>query len=298
MPWHHCGHDLTDDEACPECDVTKETWTVRYDRTRAFNVKRRSWLKIALVDDRGRALADEPYQVISLAGSILAEGTLDAEGRAEVRKLRVDQVAVVFPRRDPAWFRQELALPGIEEALPEVELAESSGEAVQGKGWLAIHATDDREQPLAEEPVEVRHPESGEVLWAGKLDAEGRARASGLPPELSAAKVVFPRRDGGWFRQELALPGIEEALPEVELSESSGEAVQSKAWVALHVTDDRQQPFADEPVEVRHPESGEVLWEGKLDAEGRARASGLPAGLSRARIHFPRREAGWFKEAL
>ena len=54
------------------------------------------------------------------------------------------------------------------------------------------------------------------VAAKGKLDAEGRARASGLPPELSAAKVVFPRRDGGWFRQELALPGIEEALPERE----------------------------------------------------------------------------------
>ncbi len=44
MPWSCCGAELSDDEAeCPSCGKSKAKWTVRFDRTRVFNLGALDW---------------------------------------------------------------------------------------------------------------------------------------------------------------------------------------------------------------------------------------------------------------
>lgn len=40
MPWEHCGKQVSDDQRCPECGVSKAAWTVKLDRTRLFTLSR------------------------------------------------------------------------------------------------------------------------------------------------------------------------------------------------------------------------------------------------------------------
>lgn len=44
MPWSCCGAELSDDEQeCPSCQKSKAKWTVRFDRTRVFNLGGPEW---------------------------------------------------------------------------------------------------------------------------------------------------------------------------------------------------------------------------------------------------------------
>jgi hypothetical protein len=60
---------------------------------------RKAWLEIELVDETGAAVADEPFLVLDEDRPV-AQGRLDAQGRARVESLAPGSCEVLFPRRD------------------------------------------------------------------------------------------------------------------------------------------------------------------------------------------------------
>lgn len=113
MPWEHCGAALADTDACA-CGMTKDRWTVEFEVTRTFQVKRGPpALRLTVVDARERPLANEPFRV-EADGAPAVEGTLDELGTAKVA--RAGACRVVFPRlraRDLAAWDADGAAPEV-----------------------------------------------------------------------------------------------------------------------------------------------------------------------------------------
>lgn len=97
MPWQHCDRDLADDETCA-CGLTKAQWTVEFNVTRTFRVKRTSALRLSLVDAAGAAVANEPWRA-TLSDGALHEGVTDELGTAKVPCAEETTATVVLPRR-------------------------------------------------------------------------------------------------------------------------------------------------------------------------------------------------------
>lgn len=117
MPWQHCGRTLADTDPCPECGLEKAQWTVEFEVTRTFQVKRSpGGVRVIVVDARERPLEGEPFRA-ELDDGRVVEGALDALGGARVTTSSACRVT--FPRlfaRDLAPHAQD----GEEPAPPEV----------------------------------------------------------------------------------------------------------------------------------------------------------------------------------
>lgn len=97
MPWEHCDRDLADDEVCA-CGLTKAQWTVEFNVTRTFRVKRTPALRLSLVDAAGGAVADEPWRA-TLSDGATHEGATDDLGTAKVACAAGTTATVALPRR-------------------------------------------------------------------------------------------------------------------------------------------------------------------------------------------------------
>ena len=63
--------------------------------------KKKHWIEIKLVDEEGKPVADEPYQVVLPDGATAASGTLDKNGFARVDEIEdAGSCKVIFPERD------------------------------------------------------------------------------------------------------------------------------------------------------------------------------------------------------
>ena len=60
------------------------------------------------------------------------------------------------------------------------------------KSWLAIFLKDQDDEPVPNEPYEVKLPD-GTTVASGTLDAHGKARVEGIDP--GQGQVTFPNRD-------------------------------------------------------------------------------------------------------
>lgn len=99
MPWEHCGRELTDDEPCA-CGLTKEQWTVEFNVTRSFRVRRAPALRVLAVDADEAPLAGERWR--ATLGDAAREGVLDDLGTARIPWPEgLDQATVAFPDRRP-----------------------------------------------------------------------------------------------------------------------------------------------------------------------------------------------------
>ena len=68
------------------------------------NKDKKHWIEIELVDEAGKPVAGEPYQVTLPDGSTVADGTLDEKGRARVEGIDPGTCKVTFPNLDKeAW---------------------------------------------------------------------------------------------------------------------------------------------------------------------------------------------------
>ncbi|MBI2687970.1 MAG: hypothetical protein HYX27_16805 [Acidobacteria bacterium] len=69
-----------------------------------------AWIEITLVDDTGRIIPWEPYEVHLGTGRIL-KGELDEVGFARLEGLPNSIVKVVFPSRENTWWRPDTPPP-------------------------------------------------------------------------------------------------------------------------------------------------------------------------------------------
>lgn len=228
-----------------------------------------AWLDIELVDDAApaRPVAGERYVVVCRDGS-RREGQLDDQGQAQVDGLPPGECRVLFPDRDASEGRCGFDPPDVPAPPREPEV-----------GWLALELVDDQEppRPVANEPFVVRLPDGGQV--EGTLDAQGRARIDKIPVGL--CKVEFPGRDARDAVAGFVLPGLPPPPPPDPLP--------ATGWLELELVEDDEppRPAANERFEVVLPDGSRR--EGALDARGRARLDGLPAG--RCEVRFPGRQA-------
>jgi hypothetical protein len=151
VPWSCCGEELSDDAPeCPSCGKAKARWTVRFDRTRVFNLGALEW-DVETLDYTPDDEASE------------AEAELDEDWeleRVDALPGDEDQPADFEPlegprRKDVAEEDEDWELEGVE-ALPGDSDAGSAGD-VEGRA-LSRRETG-AAQAQAEDPDEAEDEE-------------------------------------------------------------------------------------------------------------------------------------------
>jgi hypothetical protein len=71
----------------------------------SLSATEQAWLEIELRDDEKQPVDGEPYRIQASDGTLLAEGTLDEHGCARIEGLPPGACKVVFPLREPAWWK-------------------------------------------------------------------------------------------------------------------------------------------------------------------------------------------------
>ena len=167
MPWAHCDNDLRDDVTCPSCGVTKEAWTVEFEVTRQFRIKRPPLVRLVFLSPSDEGVPDEPYRVQLPDGSVV-EGRLDEAGTAKVRCADPGECTVVFPR----WCADDLeVVAGGGE--PEGGGGGSSATGGEGSGSEAAPASEEEPAPASYSVptgkrlrVKLKPPELYEPHWS------------------------------------------------------------------------------------------------------------------------------------
>jgi hypothetical protein len=148
-----------------------------------------AWIELELFDEHDKAISNEKY-VLVLADGTERKGKTDAKGMVRVEGIAPGTCKVVFPWREPSWWKTEPEEEPPPPVEPQAEIiqAELPASAV---AWLEIELVDEEGNPLAGEPYWVQFPD-GEVQ-EGALDEYGLARIEGT---ISGTCVVrFPNID-------------------------------------------------------------------------------------------------------
>ncbi len=194
MPWEHCGAPVPDDEPCPACGITKQSWTVEWNATRTFAVKRRPLVRLVLTDTGEAPITGEEFAVVFADGSEVT-GVTD--------ELGAGKAAAPTPTG-----RGTLRLPGllqadVREVEPQVEVRSLDGGGVEltceiGKRYtlrveraLELHFKR-LGDPRAGRSYRVRFDDGREVT--GDLDPSGVLRLCPVP--ASGEAEVWVGDDG------------------------------------------------------------------------------------------------------
>ena len=129
--------------------------------------------------------------------------------------------------------------------------------------WIEIELLDEDDVGVPREPYWVKLPDGS--IREGKLNDQGWVRFDQIP--CGTCIVRFP----GWDRQFVARAS--ELYP-----------VDKKYWIEVVLLDEDRWPVPDEPYSVTLPDGS--IREGKLNAKGRVRISGIPEGP--CQVKFPR----------
>lgn len=66
--------------------------------------KKKSWIEIAMVDEKGKPVTGMPYKITLPDGETVAQGTLDEKGLARVDGIEPGSCKITFPTLDKeAW---------------------------------------------------------------------------------------------------------------------------------------------------------------------------------------------------
>lgn len=85
MPWMHCEETLSDTiTTCPACGVAKAAWTVEFEVTRSFTVRRRKLLRVKVVTFSDDPMPGEPLEVRPPEGDAIEASTSET-GLAKVQ---------------------------------------------------------------------------------------------------------------------------------------------------------------------------------------------------------------------
>jgi uncharacterized protein (DUF2345 family) len=222
------------------------------------------WLAIELMDEDSQPLVGASY-VIKQGDKVVRQGSLDQQGQARIDFLETGAYSLAFPDFDSGDWELTLA-PAIEEAKPARPEEEPTEVAAQ-TAWLAIELGDEDGQPAAGARYTVSRDD--QVVREGTLDGQGQARIEEL--ETGAYSLTFPDLDAGdWGPTEPLIPAGEER------EEAPPEVAARTAWLAIELVDEEGQPVVGAGYILSR--NGEVIREGRLDKQGRARLEGLEAG--------------------
>lgn len=183
MPWSHCNAaEIADDAPCPECGAAKESWTLEFQVTREFKVRRAPVLRLVLLDPEEVGVASEPYRV-ELPGGQVVEGELDEEGCARHQLQQAGECMISFPRRGAGR---------VVPYLPPEEREEGGEEPAPAEEGPA------GEPPRFRRPAKGRHQfqlRPGRVLRLTLFDEEGER-------PLPFARYALEAEDGARFEGE------------------------------------------------------------------------------------------------
>lgn len=180
MPWQHCGEEVLDDGLCPSCGAAKTAWTVDFEVTREFKVRRPApRLRFELLAPGGEPVAGEPYRV-ALADGATLEGALDELGAGGVAPQGGDGCAIVFSERQAGEV-----LPGREEE------GEQATPQPRGPGRARYERAAGARKHRFELVPEVRV-----VVPASAFAADGAFPCPGVLVHLRAAARALAERPG------------------------------------------------------------------------------------------------------
>lgn len=112
MPWEHCGQQVLDDSTCPGCGITKQQWTVEWNRTRTFTVGAgASRLKLILQDADGDPIPNAAWEAELPDGTKLT-GQLDAQGSGKIDTKGAKTCVVRFPQLPTSHWEAKQPQPG------------------------------------------------------------------------------------------------------------------------------------------------------------------------------------------
>ncbi|MEE8416050.1 MAG: hypothetical protein V3S05_07240 [Desulfobacterales bacterium] len=149
-----------------------------------------AWIEIELVDEFGEPAPGELFHIQPAQGP-LRESVLDENGRGRIEKIASGTCTVVFPRRDPEWFKPPKAPP----APPMVSSRVIEATLPQNV-WIEIALVDEFGNPVSGEPFRIE-PQDGAPAVEGVLDEYGFAHVAGL--SKGKCKVLFPHRENLWW---------------------------------------------------------------------------------------------------
>jgi hypothetical protein len=201
VPWQHCDTAaIRDDEPCPACGITKEQWTVEFQVTRTFKVKRRPQARLLLVDVDGDPVPGIAFRVERPDGQPPIEGATDELGAARIASDGGGVCALTFP-----------GLP------PDAVVDAESGAAGDG-GRFDVDVGAQRRLRLLMNRLLLRFRAfgraRGDVPWrlrfdggerSGTLDAEGRVDVI-IPREVETAELLLGA--GGRERYKLRIAAL------------------------------------------------------------------------------------------
>ncbi|MGE0712858.1 MAG: peptidoglycan-binding protein [Planctomycetota bacterium] len=219
MSWEHCGETIADTEACPACGIGKEQWTVQFEVTREFAVRRKAALRIELLDGRGAPLEGERYRIEPPEGDA-TDGELDELGRASLGRGE-GRYRVVFPGRPQATVRREGEPP---EGVTDPEDGdEASFECDPGRrarfqvvARLKLVLRDGKGRPLSGVRYRLAF---GDDLREGTTASEGEQAGlidEEVPAGVERAELTVWRREGGPGRTRALALGALEAVDSVK----------------------------------------------------------------------------------
>lgn len=315
MPWTHCDTaEIPDDAPCPECGAAKEAWTLEFQVTREFRLRRAPALRLELLDAQEQGVSGEPYRV-ELPGGEVVEGELDEEGRAKHELTQLGECTITFTARArgrvvpyvPPEERDEGEAASAEPEEPEPEEAEgeppSFSRPAKGRHVFQLRAGLVLQLTLFDEEGERPLPFASYTLEAedgtrfeGRTDGRGRLDhgAVDAPRFTLTVTAERPPADPDDEDDEDAAPEELEAtlvapavLPEDAFMRVQVPGVPA-ATQAPHELDD--EPTCDRAIKVRvQTASGEpvrdveyvlysatVVRRGRTDADGYLIEQALP----------------------
>lgn len=301
MAWEHCGESLVDTDAtCPTCGITKQQWTVEFDVTREFKVRRQKLIRVKLLTFSDDPMPGEPCEVL-LPGGESAQVATDETGLAKAVARQAGQGTVRLTERTSAEVHidrdddegGEPEEPGAVSG-PPVEFAARAGGTLRlqlaGPGpnelinarWSKLEARVGDEVELA---VDAGFADGTEVTFRiREQDADGEDDPVAEVTGQVEGQVARARWTFAWTDDEDDAAAEDEAFPapeyvfRAECAEAHADSrlLRFKDWVELELLDREEQPLAGIEVTLTLAD-GSTRTEA-TNEEGIARWEDVPAG--------------------
>ncbi len=155
------------------------------------------WIEIQLTDEKGEPAKNYKYSIEQPEGTVVKQGQLDHDGKAEIREIRelnLGECKVAF-------------------VAPEEELPAPAPET----NWVVVELFDQDGQPYKDQDYELWKEGAPQAFKKGKLDDKGMAKFDDLATDFSQLRVVFPSE-----QDEMAVPEPETNWIVIELFNHDG----------------------------------------------------------------------------